>query len=298
MDMLNLQSLKTLQVKETDTDCYITAETVARPSPCPHCHASNPRLTGHGRKQQIFQDTPIRGRRVCIMLDRRRYTCRECGSTFLERLVDMDDRRNITKRLLCYIQAKSLTDTFSSLAREIGLDEKTIRLIFKDYVTRQLQSYQPEAPRWLGIDEAYLLHDYRCVLTNIEASTILDILQNRSKSIVWNYLYRLAGKEKVEFVCMGMWPPYRDAVNYSLPNSKIIIDQRQIMRCVNNAVAAASRSIQEESGAHGAPDPGSWASRPRKTPFRSRSRKAPEPGKLAAPPAAAETGLRTRGGVL
>jgi transposase len=206
----------------------------------------NPRLTGHGRKQQIFQDIPIRGKRVNILIDRRRYTCRECGSTFLERLVDMDDRRNITKRLLRYIQAKSLTDTFSSLAREIGLDEKTIRLIFKDYVTEQLRSYQPESPRWLGIDEAYLLHGYRCVLTNIEASTMLDILQNRSRETVLNYFSRLTGKEGVEFVCMSMWQPYRDAVNYSLPNAKIIIDQCQIMRCVDNAVARASRSIGEE----------------------------------------------------
>ncbi len=246
MDILNLPSLKTIQVKETDTDCYITAETAARPFQCPHCHALNPRLVGHGRKQQIFQDTPIRGKRVSILIDRRRYTCRECGSTFLERLVDMDDRRNVTKRLLCHIQAKSLTDTFSSLAREIGFDEKTIRLIFKDYVTEQLRLYQPEAPRWLGMDEAYLLHGRRCVLTNIEAATMLDILQNCSRETVLNYFSRLTGKEGVEFVCMSMWQPYREAVNYSLRNAKIIIDQRQIMRCVDNAVARASRSIGEE----------------------------------------------------
>lgn len=246
MDILNLPCLKTLRVRETDTDWYIAAETIDRPSPCPRCHASNPRLTGHGRKQQIFQDIPINGKRACILVERRRYTCRECGNTFLERLVDMDDRRNITKRLLRYIQIQALTDTFASLAREIGLSEKTIRLIFKDYITEQLRSYQPEAPRWLGIDEAYLLNSYRCVLGNIEMSTMLDILQNRSRSIVADYLSRLAGKEKVEFVCMSMWLPYREAVNYSLPNAKIIIDRCQIMRCVNNAVTAASRSIQED----------------------------------------------------
>jgi transposase len=246
MDILNLPCLKTLQTRETDTDWYIAAETVARPSPCPRCQASNPRLTGHGRRQQIFQDIPVNGKRACILIERRRYTCRECGSTFLERLLDMDDRRNITKRLLRHIQVQALTGTFASLAREIGLSEKTIRLIFQDYISEQLRSYQPEAPRWLGIDEAYLRGGYRCVLGNIELSTMLDILQNRSRTTVANYLSRLAGRERVEFVSMGMWPPYREAVNCSLPNAKIIIDHCQIIDCVNNAVVAASRSIQED----------------------------------------------------
>jgi transposase len=133
MDMIDLTSLKALQVKETETDYHITAETVVRPSRCPHCQALKPRLAGHGYKQQIFQDTPIQGKRVSILVHRRRYLCRECGRTFLERLADMDDRRNVTKRLLRYIQIKLLTATFVSLAREVGLDEKTIRLIAKEH---------------------------------------------------------------------------------------------------------------------------------------------------------------------
>jgi transposase len=132
MDMLGLVSLKVLQVKETATDYHIYAETVVRPSRCPHCQTLNPRLAGHGHKQQIFQDTPIRKKRVSILIDRRRYLCRECGRTFLERLAEMDDRHNISKRLRRYIQARSLTGTFASLAREVGLDEKTIRLISKE----------------------------------------------------------------------------------------------------------------------------------------------------------------------
>jgi transposase len=133
MDMNDLASLKVLQVKEMVREYCVIAETVAGPSQCPHCRVVTPRLAGHGCKQQIFQDIPAYGKRVSILIDRHRYLCRECGRTFLERLPDMDDRHNITKRLLRYIQIKSLTDTFSGLAREIGLNEKTIRLIARDH---------------------------------------------------------------------------------------------------------------------------------------------------------------------
>jgi transposase len=245
-DILNLKFLRAVHVKETGSDCYITAEAVARPSRCPRCGAVRPRLTGHGRKRQIFQDIPLQGRRVGILIDRRRYICRECGCAFLERLDDMDDRRNVTRRLLRYIQARALTETFTSLAREIGLDEKTVRLVFNDHVTEQLRSYQPEAPRWLGIEDAYLLHDSRCLLTDIEGRSMLDILQNRSRSTVWAYLSQLNGRERVEFVCMSMWPPYRDAVNYSLPNARIIIDRRQVVNCVNSTIETAARTISSD----------------------------------------------------
>ena len=246
MDILNLPYLKALHVKETDTGYYITAEAVARPSLCPHCGALSPQLTGHGRKKQTFQDMLIHGKRVEILVDRRRYICQECGSTFLEQLVDMDEKRNVTKRLLHYIQSKSITNTFTSVAREIGLDEKTIRLIFKDHVTEKLKLYRPEAPKWLCIDEACLIHGYRCVLTNIEALTLLDILNNRKKSTILNYLSQLPKKERVEYVCMDMWQPYRDAANYYLPGAKIIIDKYHVLRCASDAVDAVRKSIGEE----------------------------------------------------
>ena len=47
----------------------------------------------------------------------------------------MDDNRSVTKRLIDWIQEASLEKTFTSVAEEIGIDEKTVRNIFNDYVT-------------------------------------------------------------------------------------------------------------------------------------------------------------------
>jgi transposase len=234
-DLLNIPLLRVLNYKCTDK-YYINAEATGKPKLCPHCGIIAPAVIGHGHKPQIFHDLPIHGMMVGILIDRRRYRCLECNKTFLEPLSGMDTRRNITLRLLRYIEENAVNKTFTSLADEVGLSEATIRRIFHDYFTERLKHYHPEIPRWLGIDEAHLLDDYRCVLTNIEESCVLDMLKNRNKVTVVNYLYSLPNKDGVEFVCMDMWQPCREAVECCLPKARIIVDKYHVVRGANKAL--------------------------------------------------------------
>src|SRR5690606_28080497 len=55
-----------------------------------------------------------------------------------------------------------------------------------------------ETPRILGIDELYLNKRYRCILTNIEERTLLDLLATRRQDVVTNYLMKLKDRQKVE----------------------------------------------------------------------------------------------------
>jgi len=246
MSILNLRSLKVIGVQETGAGYLFTVETVEKPSRCPRCGMIGAAITGHGRKQQVFQDVPDYDSQIGILVERRRYACRECGATFLEPLVEMDGKRHVTKRLLRYIQNRSITNTFTGVAGETGLDEKTVRLIFNDYILEQYKSYRPEAPEWLGINEARLLHGNRCVLTNIKACTILDLLENHDEPTVGNYLSQLSEKERIKHVCMKMWPPYRDAVKSCLPKAEIIIDKCQLIDCARAAVDAVRKSLGAE----------------------------------------------------
>ncbi|MDQ0232439.1 helix-turn-helix domain-containing protein [Metabacillus malikii] len=76
----------------------------------------------------------MHAKRVGIYVNRQRYKCRECNETFFENLPDMDVNRSVTNRLINWIQEASLEKTFTSVAEEIGVDEKTVRNIFNDYV--------------------------------------------------------------------------------------------------------------------------------------------------------------------
>ncbi|HBM24913.1 MAG TPA: ISL3 family transposase, partial [Alcanivorax sp.] len=82
-----------------------------------------------------------------------------------------------------------------------------------------------ETPRILGIDELYLNKRYRCILTNIEERTLLDLLATRRQDVVTNYLMKLKDRQKVEIVSMDMWNPYRAAVKAVLPQARIVVDK-------------------------------------------------------------------------
>lgn len=234
MNILNLPSFNILDIKETDFDYQILVESVSPPSMCVHCGFAD--LQRFGTKKQFFYDTPMHGKRVGITVNRQRYRCKNCGSTFFENLWDMDDKRMATVRLVEYIQKQSLNRTFTSIAVEVGMDEKTIRNIFRDYVSFLAETVKFETPRFLGIDEIHILKKPRCVVANIEENTIIDLLFNRNKETVTRYLMNLPNKEKIQYVAMDMWQPYREAVNDVFSKAKIIVDKFHVVRMANTAL--------------------------------------------------------------
>ncbi|MEJ8764909.1 helix-turn-helix domain-containing protein [Oceanobacillus sp. HCA-5259] len=109
----------------------------------------------------------MHAKRVGIYVNRQRYKCGECNETFFEDLPVMDVNRSVTNRLINWIQETSLEKTFTSVAEGIGVDEKTVRNIFNDYVAELEAQIDFRIPKWLGIDEVHLLKNYRCVITDV-----------------------------------------------------------------------------------------------------------------------------------
>jgi transposase len=97
------------------------------------------------------------------------------------------------RRLLFYVEKQSLKRRFVSISDDVGLNEKTVRNIFRDYINRVKETLRFETPDWLGIDEIHFIKP-RCVLTNMEVRTLLDVLPNRNKETIVDILSRLTSK--------------------------------------------------------------------------------------------------------
>ena len=242
MTILQLPAYNVLKVESTEHDYHIVAEPVEPRRACPHCQSEN--TVGFGRREQLVKDLPIHGKRVGIYVDTRRFQCRACSRTFFEGLPDVDERRAMTTRLVKWIGHQSLKRTFTSIAEEVGITEGTVRLIFKDYVADLEKTVRFETPKWMGIDEIHLIKP-RCVISNIRNNTIIDMLPNRDKKTVVNYLYNLQGKKDVQYVAMDMWTPYRDAVQAVIPDARIVIDKFHVVRMANDAVEKVRKSLRE-----------------------------------------------------
>ena len=244
MDILNLPNFNIVQVAENEHDFQIRVETNSPPLACPHCGCVA-NLYKHDNREQLSMDLPIHGKRVGLLVKRQRYRCRDCNQTFWERLEHtIDEKRDCTKRLLSYIEQQSLKRTFVSISEDVGLNEKTIRNIFRDYINRLEKTLRFETPTWLGIDEIHIIKP-RCVLTNIEERTLLDVLPNRNKETVVGYLSRLPNKGRIQYVTMDMWQPYRDAVRAVLPKATIIVDKFHVVRMANQALETIRKQLRE-----------------------------------------------------
>lgn len=220
---LNLPSITVRHIGEKDRlDYHVYAVPAHDTMSCQGCGSTA--LYGHGTKTSLYIYTPMHGRRVGILLTRKRHKCRSCGITFLPRCDDINDKHRATNRLVSYVESHGLVRTFTSIANEVGIAESTVRKIVSGFIGRLEKKYRFETPEIVGIDEVHLNRQMRLVLTNIGERTIIDLVASRKKQSVISALYRFKSPKQIKYVTMDMWRPYKDAVNAVLPHAIIVID--------------------------------------------------------------------------
>ncbi len=242
-NILNLSTYAVLAVDHDNHNYHLSVEVKQPPTHCRHCNSDH--LVGFGRREQLVKDLPMHGKRVGMYVSTRRMQCRACDKTFSEALPDVDEKRAMTRRLADWIGKQAIKRTFASIADEVGVVEGTVRSVFRDHVNELEKHIQFETPKWMGIDEIHLIRP-RGVITNIANNTIVELLQNRNKTTVERYFYGLEERDKVQYVAMDMWRPYRDATRAVLPQATIVIDKFHVVRMANDAVESARKAIRAD----------------------------------------------------
>ncbi len=241
-NVLNLPAYTITSFEENDHDYHISAEAKNHPAMCQLCGSSD--IVGFGRNEQLIRDLSMHGKRVGIYIDTRRYRCRACTKTFYERLPAVDDKRLMTTRLVKWIGEQSIKRPFAHIAEEVGVTENTAKNVFRDYINELERTVRFKTPQMMGIDEIHIINKPRCVVSNIENNTIVNILHDRNKKTVADYLVRLKDKELVKRVAMDMWMPYKDAVGNVMPQATIIIDKFHVVRMANECLESVRKEIR------------------------------------------------------
>lgn len=232
-----------LSFSEEEHDYHFHVE-AQDPNVCPICGSMN-ELVKFGKKDVSYRDVPIHGKRVTLWLQRRRYRCNACMGTFRPTLADLDEKRQMTKRLVSYVEKAVLVRANTDLARECGIGEQTVRAIFADFSERHKDKLDFVTPRVLGIDELYLQKVFRCVLTNIEESTVIELLPSRHLELVTKTFAELSKKEDVEVLSIDMYRNYLDAGRASLPWAKPVVDKFHVIKMANEALEQVRKGIKK-----------------------------------------------------
>lgn len=97
---------------------------------------------------------------------------------------------------------------------------------------------------WLGINEIHLIQP-RCMMTNVEKKTVLDVLPDRTKDIVVDYLAKLPHRDRIRYVTMDMLQPCKEAICSVLPDAKVIVDKFHVVRMANQAMDTVRKQHRE-----------------------------------------------------
>lgn len=241
--ILNLHGWRVDKLTEHGDLYEVEAEYTVEPEQCPYC--KSPDLYRHGKREQRFHDLPVHNKPVIIITQRQRWKCRNCSATFQSHLMHVNETRLMTERLRWFIRYEALSKTFTSVAKTVGLTEGAIRHVFEEFAAELEEKHVVQTPTILGIDEIFLVREYRCVLTDIENRKLVDILSDRKKPTVIKYLKTL-DTEKVEVAVMDMWQPYRDAVRQVIPHAAIVVDKFHVVRMANDAMETLRKQLKRE----------------------------------------------------
>lgn len=92
---------------------------------CPSCGASTSAV--HERRLQQKQDLGADGKRVVLLLNRRRFRCRECDKVFTEPDDICGWRRRTTARFRRYLREQAGDQSMKRIARREGVSRDTVR---------------------------------------------------------------------------------------------------------------------------------------------------------------------------
>lgn len=222
------------------------AVAASRPSRCtnPKClHEIKPHI--HDSKHNTLKDIKAEGKIVVIDLEIRRYKCPDCGYVFPDEFTFYKQKAHITNRLKDeFVRRRLSGETFSYIARDYGVDDKTVAKAFSDYsdahLDEELITYTPSI---LGIDEAHIDDHYRLVLTDVGNKKLIDIRKNNKQSTVTEYL-RTLDQKVCKTVTMDFAKGYAYAVKKVLPDALIVIDKFHVIQEVNRCVDNVRKDLQ------------------------------------------------------
>lgn len=244
---MNLPGLKDVvisKIEEIDGIVRLYVEVERKPHQCPSCSSMTTRV--HDYRIQKIQHLKCFERLTQIFYKRRRYVCM-CGKRFSEKnsFVERYQRTSIEWNQAISIRAIK-GKTFKETAENYGSSATTIVRRFDNLSNKAIKEVS-ELPPVIAIDEYKgdtKEGKYQLIIANGETKEPIDILPNRYKRTIKQYLKKYGAK--VQIVIMDMSHSFKAAVQEALNRPVIVADRFHFCRYVYWGLDAVRRRIQSD----------------------------------------------------
>ena len=237
IELLNLkekdvENLDVINEKDNSISFYIKLK--RKVEYCPACGSLEIKIESYKTrkiKHPILNDIPCNIKYKC-----RRYKCKICGRTFYEKNTFVDENSNISKytKLRILESLKDKRKTFTSIAHECNVSVTKVIEIFDSLGNIR----RKKLSKAICLDEYYDpstgIGKYNLVLLDFMEKEIIDILPDRTKYYIQNYLQKFTKEEleNVEHISIDMWEPYKAIAEVYFKNATISVDPFHVMKHV------------------------------------------------------------------
>ena len=244
---MNIPGLKDVVIEKIEEVGERTALHVSlpkKPHKCPSCGEMTTKV--HDYRMQKIKHLKWFERLTVLFYKRRRYAC-ACGKRFSEKSPFVEKYQRYTKEWNQVVRIRSVkAKTFKEAGEVLGTSSSTVIRRFKE-VAKDHIACGVRLPKIIAIDEYKGDTDagmYQLIIANAETHEPIDILPNRRKDTIKDYLYQHG--TDVEIVVMDMNPSFKAAVKQALGRPLIIADRFHYCRYIYWAIDEVRRKVQKE----------------------------------------------------
>lgn len=209
---------------------YITLKPF--PMVCSICLSSE--LVIKEYKSRTIKNAALQNCPEIIHYRARRYSCKNCGSTFYEYNPFSVQAHRISTLVKTEVlnALRNPRVTYSDASKAFHISNTEVIKIFDSYVDIN----RIQLPPILCIDEIHIpmiaYHStYVCVMMDFISSDLIELLPTRFKLDLKRYFdaIPIVERNSVKYVCIDMWEPYRDVIKSRIKTAKIIIDSFHVI---------------------------------------------------------------------
>ncbi len=236
-------SYKEVKIKKTLTKC-IHGKLTYIPLKCPCCNKNNngySDIIKYGYKKNCKIILPkVSGFNTILFLDKQRYFCKNCNSTFTANTSIINKNCNISNNTILSIKL-DLTTKISEkdIAKRNNVSHNTVNRIIHSLAKKKV--LPGILPQSINIDEFKATKDTKGKMAfHIVNNTgkTFDILDSRKSNDLRKYFMRFPRKQrlKVKFVITDMFDPYYKLFKILFPKAKLITDKFHVVALANNSL--------------------------------------------------------------
>ena len=218
------------------------------PSHCPKCGCvydiEQDNIIKYGLKKNCkIKIDKVSGFKALLLLDKQRFYCKDCHSTFIATTNLVDFHKQISNNTRLSITLDLMRKgSEKDIAYRNNVSSSSVNRILNEISKDTIVKNKGHLPYVLGIDEFKATKDtiskMAFIIVNQDSKNIFDINNSRLSSDIEHYFKNYSRKErnKVNFITMDLYKPYYKLMSKLFKNAILIPDRFHIVIQVRDAL--------------------------------------------------------------